>query len=29
MALALKNPDIGPMLMDYLDGLLHMPARAE
>lgn len=29
MALALKNPDIGPMLMDYLDGLLHMPARAK
>jgi UTP--glucose-1-phosphate uridylyltransferase len=29
IALALKNPDIGPMLMDYLDGLLHMPARAK
>jgi hypothetical protein len=29
MALALKNPDIDPMLIDYLDGLMHMPARAE
>jgi hypothetical protein len=29
VALALKNPDVGPMLTDYLEGLLHMPARAE